>query len=71
MKKILMCAVAVAASFSVMAQNEHIHVFRSDAEKVTSVKGSEIQSITHEGAAATGFNGSVTIHNVRIVILEI
>ena len=75
MKKILMCAVAVAASFSVMAQNEHIHVFRSDAEKVTSVKGSEIQSITHEGAVATGFqamkitknNGDVTTIDMAVI----
>ena len=75
MKKILMCAVAVAASFSVMAQNEHIHVFRSDAEKVTSVKGSEIQSITHEGSVATGFkamkitknNGDVTTIDMAVI----
>ncbi len=56
MKKILLCAVAIAASLSVVAQNEHIHVFRSDSEKVSTFKASEIKSITHtDGSASTGF----------------
>ena len=76
MKKILMCAVAVAASFTVMAQNEHIHVFRSDAEKVTSFKMSDVESITHtDGSATTGFqnlkvtksNGSATDINLKLI----
>ena len=71
-----MCAVAVAASFTVMAQNEHIHVFRSDAEKVTSFKMSDVESITHtDGSAATGFqslkitksNGSATDINLKLI----
>ena len=56
MKKILMCAVALAAGFSAMAQNENINIFRNDSEKVTSFKASEIQTIKHtDGTAATGF----------------
>lgn len=59
MKKIFLCAVAAAAAFTMTAQNEHIHVFRSD-NNITSVKGSEILSITHEnGSKETGFQNLV------------
>ena len=77
MKKILMYAVALAAGFSAMAQNENINIFRNDSEKVTSFKASEIQSIKHtDGSAATGFqnleivgtNGKTT--NIELSIID-
>ncbi len=56
MKKIITLAAAAAMTVSAFAQNDYIHVFRSD-KAINSFKGSEILSITHEdGSAATGFN---------------
>lgn len=62
MKKIITLAAvaAISVSVSVFAQTDQIHVFRSDDTKLSTFKGADILSITHEnGSAALGFNDLV------------
>lgn len=55
-----MLAATAAMTVTAFAQNEEIHVYRSDATKMTTVKAADIVSFTHEdGTAATGFNNVV------------
>lgn len=55
MKKILFSAVALTiACASATAQNELYHVFRSD-DNFTTVKGSDVNTITHKGDKTNGF----------------
>lgn len=55
-KLVLAAAMMVASLTPAIAQNEHIHVFRSDAT-INSFKCSDILSTTHtEGSVSSGFN---------------
>lgn len=75
MKKILFPAVAMTiACASAMAQNELYHVFRSDND-FTTVKESDIKTITHKGDKTNGFtqlifnllDGSNTTIDISVV----
>ena len=55
-KRFSFAILATIASICAWAQNEQIHIFRNDAEKLTSIKASDIRTITHtNGNSESGF----------------
>lgn len=55
-KRAIISLLAAFASFSICAQNEHIHIFRNDAERLSTVKATDIRAITHtNGSSEYGF----------------
>ena len=71
MKKILIYVVVLATSFTIMAQNEHIHVFRKDTLKLNSFKASEIKSILHIGETSENEFSKIEILNADNETFEI